>query len=143
MAHRPHVSSSALLAVLLGAALGLGCAASPSRPSGVPLGQPFELRPGSSATMAGGPSLTFNRVLSDSRCPMDALCVWAGDAVVAVSLSHRSGSQADLELHTDPSGAEASDQTYTVRLVGLQPYPRSDRQIRDDDYVATFTVSAR
>lgn len=40
-----------------------------------PLGQPFDLRPGASAAVEGGLKVTFERVPSDSRCPMDALCI--------------------------------------------------------------------
>jgi len=32
---------------------------------------------------------------------------------------------------------------YVIKLEALAPYPRSDRQIRPDDYVAILTVEAR
>jgi hypothetical protein len=32
---------------------------------------------------------------------------------------------------------------FTITLSSLQPYPRSDRQIRPEDYVATLIVSLR
>ena len=74
---------------------------------------------------------------------MDALCVWAGDATVAVRLSQPPATQAERALHTDPRGSEAQYLAYVIKLVALAPYPRSDRQIRPVDYVATLTVAAR
>jgi hypothetical protein len=29
---------------------------------------------------------------------------------------------------------------YSIKLLALAPYPRSDRQIRPEDYVATLSV---
>lgn len=128
---------------ILSAACSLGCAGNPIEPSQFPLGQPFELRAGDSETLRGGLTITFGRVNSDSRCPMDALCVWAGDAIVSVSLSHAASGPVERELHTDLTRSEALYLTYAIRLVALAPYPRSDRQIRPEDYVATLAVAAR
>jgi len=128
---------------ILCAALSLGCARSSTQPSPLPLGQSFELRAGASAILESGLTVTFERVTSDSRCPMDALCVWMGDAIVMVSLSQAAGGQVRRELHTAPTGSEASYLAYSIKLVALAPYPRSDRQIRPDDYAATLIVAAR
>jgi hypothetical protein len=128
---------------ILVAIVAAACASCPTRPSGVPLGQPFEMRAGASATIDGGLAITFDGVRSDSRCPMDAMCVWAGDAVVAVSLSQPLGSRVERELHTDPGGSETSYAAYAIKLVALTPFPRSDRPIGPNDYVATLTVRSR
>lgn len=128
---------------ILGAIVAAACASSPTRPSGLPLGQPFEMRAGTSATLDGGLAITFDGVRSDSRCPMDAMCVWAGDAVVAVSLSQPLGNRVERELHTEPSGSETSYAAYAIKLVALAPFPQSDRQIGPKDYVATLTVRTR
>jgi hypothetical protein len=121
----------------------VGCAGHPTRPDEFRLGQSFELRPGSSAILRDGLKVTFDEVRADSRCPMDALCVWAGDAIITVRLSQSAGRQAERALHTQGSGSEAQYLAYVIKLVALAPYPRSDRQIRPDDYVATLTVEDR
>jgi len=128
------------LLVIIG---GMGCASPPVQPSEVTFGPSFELRAGTSATLSGGLKVTFDRVTSDSRCPMDVVCVWAGDATISLRLSQSAGGQVERELHTIPSGSEASYLAYLVKLVALTPYPRSDRPIRPDDYVATLTVESR
>ena len=138
-----HLARIFTVSFLLCASATPGCATHPTQPSELPLGQSFELRAGTAAILRGGLKVTFDRVGSDSRCPMDAICVWAGDAVITLRLSQPAGSQVERELHTNPSGSEALYLAYVIKLVALAPYPRSDRQIRPDDYVATLTVEAR
>jgi hypothetical protein len=143
MTHR-HPMRVVVIASCLGAVVCLGgCTGSSTMPGQLPLGQSFELRAGTSASLQDGLTVAFETVQSDSRCPMDAICVWAGDAIVAVRLSQSGGDQAARELHVNPSGSEAPYLTYSIKLVTLQPYPRSDRPIEPNDYVATFTVNAR
>ena len=137
-----HIARVFTIASLLGVSLTAGCVDHPTLPSEVALGQPFELRLGASAILRDGLKVRFDGVRADSRCPMDALCVWAGDATVAVRLSQPPATQAERALHTDPSKSEAHYLAYVIKLVALAPYPRSDRQIRPDDYVATLTVAA-
>ena len=69
---------------LLALVLWSGCSGNPVQPSAVALGVPFELRPGERAAVAGGVSLAFVDVASDSRCPIDAVCVSAGEALADV-----------------------------------------------------------
>jgi hypothetical protein len=133
-----------VIASCLGAVVSLGgCTGSSTRPGQLPLGQSFELRAGTSATLQGGLQVGFDAVKSDSRCPLDAVCVRAGEAILAVRLSESGSDQAERELKTDPSGSETAYRTYTIKLVTLTPYPRSGRPIQPGDYVATFTVNAR
>ena len=129
--------------VLAVATLSLACAGTPTQPTDIPLGRSFDLRAGTSAALQDGLKVTFNSVQSDSRCPMDAICVWAGDAIVKVALSQSGGSAADRDLHTVTNGSQASYLSYVIKLVTLAPYPRSDRPIRPEDYVATLVVEAR
>jgi hypothetical protein len=140
-----HVNAARIFTItlFLCASVSPGCADRPAQPSQVPFGQSFELRPGTSASLGNGLKITFESVRSDSRCPTDVVCVWAGDAIVMVQLSQAAGSQVQRELHTDPGGSEASYLAYSITLVALAPYPRSDRQIRPADYVATLTVETR
>ena len=119
-----------------------GCAAHPSQPSR-PLGQPFDLKAGTSAVLTDGLRLTFDRVRADSRCPLDALCIQAGEAIVVLTLTQSASSQVEQELRTTPAFSEASYQSYVIKLVALAPYPRSTQQIRPEEYVATLTVDRR
>jgi hypothetical protein len=131
-----------ILAVAI-ASLSLACRGNPTQPTDVPLGQSFDLRTGTSATLSDGLKVTFNSVPNDSRCPMDAICIWAGDAIVKVALSQSDGNMAERDVHTDTNGAQAAYLSYSIKLVTLAPYPRSDRPIRPEDYLATLVVAAR
>jgi hypothetical protein len=119
-----------------------GCFNSPTGPDAV-AGRPFELKAGAASTLPDGSRLTFERVHSDSRCPMDALCVWAGDAIVAVSLNPKRGATESRELHVQPTGSQISYGNYTIALTALSPYPRSSEKISPADYIATLVVSVR
>ncbi len=140
---RPFRIASYPSVVALVCLLAGGCASSPSEPGPGRLGEPFELRAGALSALQGGLTVSFDRVASDSRCPIDVYCAWAGDAVVVLKLSHRSGSRADADLHTQRSGSSATFLQYTIELVALAPSTQSNRPISQTDYVATLTVSSK
>ena len=93
--------------------------------------------------MTDGLRIRFDTVRSDSRCPMDALCVRAGEAVIAITLSLPGEIAIGRELETVPAKSHTSYSRFTITLSSLAPYPRSDRQIRPTDYIATFVVNVR
>jgi hypothetical protein len=104
------------------------------------LGESFELRVRQSATfsLAGREfKVRFDRVIEDSRCPVDVTCVWEGDAVARFELIDDAGS-ASLDLHTNGRfEQEREHRGIRLRLVRLSPVPRSDKAPRQEDYVAT------
>ena len=119
--------------------MAVGCGRSMTQPN---LDQPFELRPGETATVVG-PTLeiTFEAVEQDSRCPTDVTCVWEGDATVKVALSQPSGPRQNVQLHTAGSlGRTAAYLGYEVELRELQPQPRSTAAISPDQYRLTLAV---
>ena len=118
-----------------------GCSGSPTEPDRVQSNQPFELGVGQTAVTADGLRIRFDSVRSDSRCPMDALCIRAGEAVLAVTLSLPGEPAASRDLQTVPAQSQTSYSRFTITLSQLQPYPRSDRQIQPHDYIATFVVN--
>jgi hypothetical protein len=119
-----------------------GCA-SPTQPDRVPKNEPFDLRIGESALTTDDVRIRFDTVRSDSRCPMDALCVRAGEAIIALTLSRVGEAAVGRELDTTPARSSTAFLNFQITLSQLQPYPRSDRQIRLEDYLATFIVQAR
>jgi hypothetical protein len=119
-----------------------GCATSPMQPTTIALGTPFELRAGQSAVVAGGLTVAFDRVKSDSRCPAAATCISAGDAVVGLTLASTGQTRAEREVHSDVGSSRVSFLEYTVALQALTPYPISSAQsIRPEEYVARFVVT--
>ena len=132
----------ARIIVLVPALIVAACVNSPTGPDAV-VGRPFDLKAGAVSVLPDGARLRFERVQSDSRCPMDALCVWAGDATISVTLNPARGATESREMHTQPTGSQISYANYTITLTALAPYPRSSQEIRAVDYIATFVVAVR
>lgn len=112
----------------------------PSSPT-VPLNQQFELAPGQSANVQGASiRVSFLRVLGDSRCPADVLCVQGGDAIVEIQVNPDGGGGVPYDLHTgDMRPVQHAD--LTIELVQLSPYPFSSRTIQPGEYRATLRVT--
>lgn len=117
---------------------------SPSEWADVELGEPFTLAPGEGAQHTGVDFvLRFLEVASDSRCPEDVNCVWAGDAELVVTIA-QNGEERTHRLHTHghPVGPSAVDlaSAHRLELLDLQPGTRSDRPIPQESYRATFRL---
>jgi hypothetical protein len=99
----------------------------------------FTLAPGDVAAIEDtGLRVQFVSVTSDSRCPADAICVWAGDAVAAVRIFD-DGGRRDADLHThDQQRTSVVHGDLRITLVQLQPYPFSSRPTQPSDYRATL-----
>jgi len=118
----------------------VACNGSPTQPDRVPTGRPFDLRVGDSALTTDDVRIRFDTVRSDSRCPMDAFCVRAGEAVIALTVGRTGEVPVGRELDTTQARASTTFLNFTITLSSLQPYPRSSSQIQPGDYVATFVV---
>ena len=168
LALMPTVSTMLGMALVLAATL--ACGSSPSHPSPLPIGEPFELRVGRTAELADDVSVRFMEVSSDSRCPMDAVCVVAGEAIVRIIVVQRGvvpppgvslnlirifingltdppcvtrPGSVDCVLRTSSGKAIIETETHTITLLQLAPYPRAATPIPPGDYVGTFIVTPR
>jgi hypothetical protein len=122
------------VAVLLAA-----CCTAPTAPSKPVV---VTLAPGQSGA-ALGLLVKFIGVTSDSRCPANVMCVWAGDASVALETSLL-GSRREVELQlNNPANKSAAHGNYRITFDALAPYPFSPRGILPGDYRATFEVTGR
>jgi hypothetical protein len=84
--------------------------------------------------------LTFRAVEGDSRCPTDVVCVWAGDAEIALKIE-QAGKAAVAALHTTLEPKKTEWDGYTVALVGLTPDRKSNAAITTGDYRAEIVVT--
>jgi hypothetical protein len=104
---------------LAGALAVAGCVASKGFPEAplVKPGEEFTLAAGASASIDGRYLVTFEEVPEDSRCPMNARCVWEGNARVALSvLEVRRGER--NEYHSWPLELNTSERFATKRSAG-------------------------
>jgi hypothetical protein len=113
---------------------------SPSGPT-ARLDENFVLAPGESAKVTGADvSIRFVGVQSDSRCPGDAICIQAGDAIVRVeALSSTSGAKT-YDLHAANSQPVRHGDV-SIALVELAPYPFASRPTQPGAYRATLRVT--
>ena len=78
-------------------------------------------------------TVRFVAVTSDSRCPSDAQCVWAGDAAVVFLV----GGTQQVTLHTNEGANSVLVAGRLLTLVSLAPVPKAGSPIAQADYVAT------
>ena len=83
----------------------------------------------------------FDSLLDDSRCPTDVECVWPGDAKILISVRRANANASNMELHTNEQFTQAGKyQRYVIKLVALDPYPRTRVKKKPSDYVATLLI---
>jgi hypothetical protein len=109
------------------------------------VGREFRVRVGRTVMLEGeNLRLRFAAVAEDSRCPTGVTCVWAGNAVVLIEAGTKGvRGKRELRLNTNASRQSAGEGTYrryTVKLVGLSPYPREGQKIAPGAYTATLLV---
>ena len=109
---------------------------SPSGPT--PVDREVVLATGQTAEFDSGLSVRFVSVIGDSRCPIDAVCIAGGDAIVRIHVAAGTG-RGDRDLHTGDMQPITFDDV-EVRLVELTPYPFSGRETPQGDYRATLRV---
>lgn len=93
----------------------------------------FGMRVGDEVTIGdSGVTVRFNAVTEDSRCPIDALCVWAG--LLRISLTVTFGAQNSRDIEIDTMGQTADAAGYTFTLVVAKPSRRAAVPVEPGDY---------
>jgi len=117
--------------LVLAAASGCSSASAPE-----PAAQVF---PASDVAVALGDTITlaqtglrigFREVASDSRCPVDAVCIWSGNAEIVLDLLAPPLPVRTGRLNTDSGNKELVFTGYLVQLTGLDPAPYSNDSTR-------------
>lgn len=109
----------------------------------VPSDQPFSAAYRQQVTFSSGLRVTFVELLEESRCPMNVVCPWEGNARIRLDVI-RASDAASVILNTHGSEAyprQAVALGYRFSLVELSPYPATAGQANPALYVARLTVS--
>ena len=132
-------------AVTLVSLVSLGLvAACDGDPTGPEAGEPFTLAAGERVTLEPlGTHVRFLRVAEDSRCPLGAQCVWAGDGVVVFEIAMREGDSVEHTLHTNEGPKAIVLDLFELTLLKLNPYPEETGDIAPEDYRATLVLYER
>ena len=119
-----------------------GSAGNPSTAIQAQTNRQFDIAAGQEAHVQGTSIVVrFRSVSNDSRCPTDVQCVWAGNAIVALTLSQGDGPGTDVLLNTTLDPKITKFAGYTIKLIGLKPAPKSGNPISQGAYVATLEVN--
>jgi len=137
-----------LVLFLIGISLVIfGCVSEDKGDIQAKLNESFSLRINESAYIQSENLLiNFTDVAQDSRCPSDVLCVWAGSVTIHLKVSKRSGdtgSMHGLVLSTENDTATFTDSfnnSYSIEMVDVAPYPVSTKTIDPSEYSATLKV---
>ncbi len=108
----------------------------------VKLNQEFTMRFNDEVKLDGEDfSIKFSKVISDSRCPAGAMCIWEGQFIAEFScptcitnpfqLTYRANRE-ELAIYKDTS--------FEVILVNVKPYPKTDFQIDLEKYQLTLII---
>lgn len=88
-------------------------------------------------------SITFAKVITDSRCPENVACIWQGLAEVEI-LVNIDGKEKTFQLSTYPSfnniPSEVFYGDYSFGLEGVFPYPNTNKSYRENDYSIQMLV---
>lgn len=93
-------------------------------------------------------SVTFLAVLKDRRCPINAICIDAGNAEVLLRVKAGNQKPKIVTLHTDgkkkrrivipankyPKGVAGIPKSYTISIASLNPLPYAGKKTLQSDY---------
>ena len=107
---------------------------------------------GASARFDHGLKVTFLKVKNDSRCPMGALCVSAGDAEILLRVRVGEMAPEIVSIHTHnmprvvvlsaiPPGMVGIPKSYSLKVEKLTPHPKIGKKLRQSDYRLSLSVS--
>lgn len=77
--------------------------------------------------------ISFENVITDTRCPIDINCAWSGEAEILINVG-------DNELTLDYFGEANHISNYYFTLIDLTPYQFSNKSIDPTEYVATICI---
>lgn len=100
---------------------------------------PIEISSEFNAVTPNGVQITLLNV-EDSRCPANVLCVWQGEAKVSINIIQNEVGE-NLALSTTQDKSFQIFNGLVIKLVDVQPYPYSNKEIPQTDYVVTLVVS--
>jgi hypothetical protein len=113
------------------------CDIRPNRPE-TPLGTEATSLSVNQSGRANGVTITLNSIITDDRCPVDAVCVSAGDLRANTTL-RSNGLQEQPNLSTGQSNYRFADKN--VAVTSVIPAPVTNREFADEEYLVTFWVT--
>ena len=117
----------------------LGCAQTAQYNAKADFGQEFKLKIGQAALIhtekisSRNVIIKFLNVTADSRCPIDARCIWRGVATIKISVAEDSRDLGEFEVSDfDQLGYNSTVNAgkYYVTLLNVEPLPYTTKEIK-------------
>jgi hypothetical protein len=139
MAVRSVCVAALILALLV---TDIACS-STDNPAGVSLGQTATLAIGQQVSITGESlAVSFNKVISDSRCPTGVECFWAGEVSCLVDITFQGETESLVLTESGASSSPATRDFNQYRLAfSVSPYPQAGKEIPSKDYRLQITIT--
>jgi hypothetical protein len=129
---------------LLSFLLAAGCASQQGEIT-IGIGEEFSIAVGQTASIGRGEfKIKFVEVVTDSRCPTGATCIWQGEVTCLVEITYLESLHRKALTHPgltgEPSRTEFKDYEITFNV---EPYPVVGEEIKFSDYRLQLTVDRR
>lgn len=88
--------------------------------------------------------IKFLNITEDSRCPLNVICCWEGQATAVVNVTKDNQDFGNLSLTSRAGHEELSTKTfdeYSIKLLKVEPYPKHPEGIKISDYIITLAIS--
>ena len=116
----------------------------PANPVNALIDKEFSLGIGQSARIDSEKLIIkFKSVLEDSRCPINALCAWAGNGKVEFDVLDIDGENKTIVLNTEDEPRLAPLKGHKLKLVSLNPPRINGVSISLGDYRVTLFVERK
>jgi hypothetical protein len=108
------------------------------------LGSEFELNAGQSASISSESlEITFANITEDSRCPVDVLCVRAGEVKALVDIA-KGNETGEVTLVFPKVGATEEFLGYSIDITGVKPEGRNrSERLELSNYTIKLLVSKK
>lgn len=84
-------------------------------------------------------TISFVGVNSDSRCPIDVICVWAGDAEIVMNIK-KQNLEKNFILHSFLYPRTIVFEQYQIELKNVFPQRKSNVQLQQSDYFIELNI---
>lgn len=132
---------AAVLLLLVGASQILAACSTRAVDLTADLGQSIVLEPGQKVAINGEPlAISLVKIVSDSRCPKGAKCIWAGEVSSQIEITYQDQTKSMILTQSGGSDATSTFMTYTFAF-SVEPYPELNKTIKAADYRLKLTVT--
>ena len=113
-------------------------------PANALIGKEFSLGIGQTANIEGEKLIIkFKAVLEDSRCPVNVVCVWAGNGKVEFEILDIDGQNKTVTLNTEEEPRVTTLKGHNLKLISLNPLRIDGVSISPGDYSVKLLVERK